>query len=86
MIELCHAENEWLQWPGGSLLLEVFGQGGDPIHMWRHIDVAVSGGRWVLNWRQGNRAITTAKTYSGVSTSTVSVFSLDLQLEWDVFK
>jgi hypothetical protein len=85
LIEAPLAVNEWLQWPGGSLLLEVFGQAG-PIHLWRHIDISVSGGKWRLNYRQGNAAKTTSKSYSIVSTSTSSVFSIDLKLSWGVFR
>lgn len=85
LIEAPLAVNEWLEWPGGSLLLEVFGQAG-PIHLWRHIDIGVSGGNWVLNYRQGNASKTTPKSYSIVSASTSSQFSIDLKLSWSVFR
>jgi hypothetical protein len=85
LLEAPLALNEWLQWPGGSLLLEHFGQ-ANKIWMWRHIDISVSGGRWRLNYRQGNDHYKTSKSYSGVRASTASTFSIDLQLGWGVFR
>jgi len=85
LLEAPLALNEWLQWPGGSLLLEHFGQ-ANKIWMWRHIDIFVSGGRWILAFRQGNDSYTTAKSFSYQALSTASTFSIDLQLGWGVFR
>lgn len=79
------ATNEWLQWPGGSLLLEHFGQ-ASKIWMWRHLDIEVSGGRWRLNCRQGNDYYDTEESLSIVAQSTQSTFQIDLALEWGVFR
>jgi hypothetical protein len=84
-IETCMPLNEWVQWPSGSLLLQVFGQNG-PIHMWRHLDIGVSGGNWVLTQRQGNSAIKTSKTYTPLWGGTSSRFEIDLKLRWGVYK
>lgn len=85
VLEAPLALNEWLQWPGGSLLLEHFGQ-GNKIWFWRHIDIVVSGGRWKLNCRQGNDRYKTAESLTGMRASTASTFSVDLQLGWGVFR
>lgn len=85
VMEAPMALNEWLQWPGGSLLLEHFGQ-ANKIWLWRHIDIEVSGGRWRLNFRQGNDHYKTAESLSIVRASTASTFSIDLQLGWSVFR
>lgn len=79
------ALNEWIQWPGGSLLLEHFGQ-ANKIWLWRHIDIEVSDGRWRLNYRQGNDRYETAESRTIVRSSTASTFSIDLQLGWGVFR
>lgn len=84
-IEAPLATDEWYEWPGGSLLLAHFGQ-ASKIWMWRHIDIEVSGGRWKLNYRQGNDRYTTDKTYSPLWASTLSRFNIDLQLGWGVFR
>lgn len=85
ILEAPLALDEWLQWPGGSLLLEHFGQ-GNRIWFWRHIDIEVSGGRWKLNYRQGNSKYTTDKSFSGLRSSSASTFSVDLRLAWGVFR
>lgn len=79
------AVDETVQWPGGSLLLEHFGQ-SNKIWLWRHLDFGVEAGRWVLNLWQGNDAYTTAYTYTPLHASTESSFELDLTINWGVFR
>lgn len=85
------AVNEWIEWPGGSLLLEVLGQSNEPIKMWRHMEIAVEAGRWVLNMRQSSRAFVTEKSYRGgvqdpVEAYTTSQFFIDLNVSWGYFR
>lgn len=85
VLEAPLAVNETLQWPGGSLLLEHFGQ-ASKIWMWRHLDFGVEAGRWVLRMWQGNDAYTTDKSTVIVRSSTASVFEIDLIINWGVFR
>lgn len=76
--------SEWIAWPGGSLVLEIGFDDNDPIWLWRHMHVAVVGGRWRLEARHSNAAFTS--NWSRVVPSLVSRYQVDVNLEYGTYK
>lgn len=73
---------DWINLPGGSAFVEFGVQwGAGPNYrrwLYRHIDIGVSGGNWVVNKRQSNAAYTTP--YRNSAGTTASTFTMDFEI------
>lgn len=82
---LCPTQNTWSRWHpfSGSVLMEFMFNDNDPPMGFRHFNVAVSGGNWVLQGWTSNGAIT-----APLSTFMLAPigYTFDIDLTWGLFK
>lgn len=76
--------SEPIIWGGGSLIAEILYDDNDPLWGIRHLNLVVKNGNWVVEMRHSNEAFT--PPFSSVAYSLASTYTMNIDIEWGLFK